>query len=86
MSQESSSELRNFDLGMEEFSSSGDSVIRAIVIDTDPGPSTSRFQNTTEAERNEILQGSDSSNTKKATKGAVKVFRSRKSLKYISSN
>ena len=68
-----SEETPNFDIGImsliakEEFSSSGDEVILSI-----PEP---RFQATTEQERNYLLEGADSSSTKRSTKTHVKVFK-----------
>ena len=39
-------------------------------------PTTARFGKTSESDRNKILEQSESDNTKAATKGAVKIFKS----------
>ena len=73
-----------------DFSSSGDEVMSQMELDLEnitpcPSPcqqsttsnSSSRFKVTTEAERERILEDADAANTKRNTKGAVKIFKSK---------
>ena len=74
-----------------EMSSSGDELLMSLPdpqeieipisrpsspIPSTSTPTTGRFGKTTESDRNKILEQSESDNTKAATKGAVKIFKS----------
>ena len=76
-------DIPNFDLGIneldimkkEEFSSSGDELLLSVAA-AEPETSSKRFLKTSIEERDKLLLDTESKNTQKSTKYAVKIFKS----------
>ena len=77
-------DIPNFDLGIneldimkkEEFSSSGDELLLSAVAEVEPETSSKRFIKTSIEQRDKLLLDTESKNTQKSTKYAVKIFKS----------
>ena len=80
-------DIPNFDLGIneldimkkEEFSSSGDELLLSVAAaepETTRSTSSKRFLKTSIEDRDKLLLDTESKNTQKSTKYAVKIFKS----------